>query len=178
MTLYTCTKNPPCTDVTGHRTPVCPKATSNLASSVSKLKADALGNSKSRKQPNPDTAWAGNPQAAEIDSVIERISRLTMREARALSKAREKAFGTTEEESDKFFASGEAAVDMVERKNRYAALDTVGDVIADKAENTAWNEIWSVGEGVANVTWDTVLCLFARDLINEKRTGTRKHTTL
>ena len=40
MKIYPCTKNPPCTNVTGHRTPVCPNNTSNASSK--KLKTDAV----------------------------------------------------------------------------------------------------------------------------------------
>ncbi len=42
MNLYPCTKNPPCTNVSGHRTPVCPNDTSKTRSSVSKLKTEAM----------------------------------------------------------------------------------------------------------------------------------------
>ncbi len=42
MNLYPCTKQPTCTNVTGHRTPVCPNDTSSIKSSVSKLKTEAM----------------------------------------------------------------------------------------------------------------------------------------
>lgn len=45
MNLYPCTKNPPCKNVSGHLTPVCPNDTSGLNNtSASKLKADVLRN--------------------------------------------------------------------------------------------------------------------------------------
>lgn len=47
MIFYPCTKNPPCTNVSGHRTPVCPNNTSSIHSSVSKLKAEAVLEHKS-----------------------------------------------------------------------------------------------------------------------------------
>ena len=42
MKLYPCTKQPPCTNVTGHRTPVCPNDTSKNKLLASKLKTEAM----------------------------------------------------------------------------------------------------------------------------------------
>ena len=51
---------------------------------ASKLKADAMKNQITKAQPNPNTRWVNNPQAVEIDALIERAGRLTVGEIKAV----------------------------------------------------------------------------------------------
>lgn len=64
MTLYPCTKNPPCANVSGHRTPVCPKNTASSVNNVSvgKLKASIVAKEESaptkvKYRKNRDVYW-------------------------------------------------------------------------------------------------------------------------
>ena len=130
MNLYPCTRNPPYTNVSGHLTPICPELRvkdSRGDTSTSKLKADAIGTY--RPKSNPNTKWADNPQAAEIDALIERSRQLTTDETKALDVVYE-AVG--EAAYTAAYTAGDAAW-----YTAYSAGDA-GYVAAYSAGDTAW----------------------------------------
>ena len=160
MTLYPCTKNPPCKNVSGHRTPVCPESTvkdSRGNASASKLKADVMKNQTTKSEPNPNTKWANNPQAVEIDALVERAGRLTTDEVKALDTAR-----AADAAWDAWCAAGAAA-----GAGAGAAAAAWGAAWgAADAAGAAWGggAAWSARYAAA----DAIDALAARDLIDEK----------
>ena len=143
MTLYPCTKQPPCTNVSGHRTPVCPELTTKSSggnTSTSKLKDDIM-NTGSKVKPDPDTKWVDNPQAIEINALIEHASRL------------DDCLNNTWVAWDNAWDNAETAAKAAGRDD---AWDDVIDDTFGAIDYVAWYTVK-----------DTACALVARDLINE-----------
>ena len=122
--------------------------------SASKLKADAMKNQTTRTKPDPNTGWADNPQAVEIDALIERAGRLTKGKINALDRARDQIVAMSNWDIaldiDDLDEARDAEADIIWA----SALDTIRDVecfaVADAAlalcirdlinENTPWNQ--------------------------------------
>ena len=114
-------------------------------------------------KPNPNTKWADNPQAVEIDALIERAGQLTDNEANSLNLARYSA---------RYAARLTAISDGAARHTAYAAArHTAGNAARltagagyDSARYAAWN---TAGTGY-NGAGHAASALVVRDLIDEE----------
>jgi len=91
-------------------------------------------------------AWADNPQAAEIDSLVKRAGELTHAEIEALHVAAR--------------AAARAAA-------RVAAWDAAWDAARDAARDAAWDAAWAAARAAARVAAWAANALAIHDLIDE-----------
>ena len=108
-------------------------------------------------------AWADNPQAAEIDAVIERAGRLAPAEVKALHVAADRD------------AAWNAACDAAWEATWVAAWNAGRDAARDAACDAAWDAAWNAAQEAARdaardaaraAAW-TASALVLRDLIDE-----------
>ncbi len=98
-------------------------------------------------KPNPNTGWADNPQAVEIDALIERARHLTADEAEDLKAA----YNATD---DDYYAAW------------FTALNSAWNSVRDTDRVTAWNIILTAAINTNELVGDAAVALASRDLVD------------